>query len=133
LTGLSGLVEDGRAPGTLAGSVGEVVRAVRSAVLGGLVELSAEQTDETAFVGGVPGGVAGDALALVVEVGSGSRALTAVSGVVVGGSVEAAHAGLVGSIPSVGSDALDAFTGRVGVVRSIALTDLGCGVPGLVG
>ena len=100
----------------MAGSVGEVVGAVRSAVLGGLVEMSAERADEAGLVGGVPGGVAGDALALVVEVGSGSRALTAVSSVVVGGSVEAADAGLVGCIPSIGSDALDALTGRVGVV-----------------
>jgi len=55
---LSGLVENGSLPGALAGTVCQVVRTVRSAVLGGLVEDCPELADQTALVSAVPGGVA---------------------------------------------------------------------------
>jgi len=52
------VVENGSLPGALAGTVCQVVRTVRSAVLGGLVEDCPELADQTALVSAVPGGVA---------------------------------------------------------------------------
>lgn len=105
---------------------------MRSAVLGGGVEVGSEGTNEAGLVGGVPGGVAGDALALVVDIGGVCGAEAASVGAVPFCSVDAGHAGLVVDVPAVGSKALDASSVISGEEGGVAFTSFGGDVPGLV-